>query len=415
MKHMLAALLALAVLCPFGHAADKETKPKTELDPDVKADRTAVVQGDNQFALDLYAKLHGQEGNLFFSPYSISTALAMTRAGALGDTAAEMDKTLHFSLPQEKLHPALAGLIKEINGDPTDKKRGYQLSTANALWGQKDFGFKADYLKLLNDSYGAGLTELDFTTAAEASRKTINSWVEKETHDKIKELLKQSDVKEDTRLVLTNAIYFKGDWVMRFKKDLTKNAPFYLTADKKVNAPLMREKTELNYFDGGTFQALELPYTGKNLSMVVLLPKKMDGLADLEKDLTADKLAGWIGKLNKQEVNVSLPKFKTTQSMNMRNVLTEMGMSSAFSDKADLSGMAGTPGQLRISDVIHKAYIDVNEEGTEAAAATAVVVFLGGPPSQAPEFRADHPFLFLIRDNRSDSILFLGRVADPTK
>lgn len=409
-RSVIAGLLASAVLAA----------PATAEKPDdAKADRAAVAQGDNQFALDLYAKLRGEDGNLFFSPYSISTALAMTRAGARGDTAAEMDKVMHFTLPQEKLHSAFAALIKEVNGDPADKKRGYQLNTANALWGQKDFGFKADFLKLVKDDYGAGLNELDFIGAPEPARQTINGWVEKQTQNKIKDLLKQGDVTPDTRLVLTNAIYFKGDWASQFKKDQTKDEPFHLGADKKADAPLMHQQGEYGYFDGGTFQALELPYAGKNLSMVVLLPKTIDGLGDLEKDLTADKLAGWIGKLHKQEVIVTLPKFKTEQRVSLGKTLSEMGMKLAFDDqKADLSGMAGKPGTLFISDVIHKAFVDVNEEGTEAAAATAVVIARPSaihvePPT--PVFRADHPFLFLIRDVRSDSILFLGRLADPTK
>jgi serpin B len=409
-RFIIAGLLTSAVLATAVRAAEQPD--------DSKADRAAVARGDNQFALDLYAKLRGEESNLFFSPYSISTALAMTRAGARGDTAAEMDKVLHFTLPQEKLHSAFAGLIKEINGDPADKKRGYQLNTANALWGQKDFGFKADFLKLVKDDYGAGLNELDFMGAPDPARQTINGWVEKETHDKIKDLLHKGDLTSDTKLVLTNAIYFKGEWASQFKKDQTKDEPFYLAADKKAAAPLMNQRGDFSYFDGGTFQALELPYAGKNLSMVVLLPKKIDGLGDLEKHLTADKLGGWVGKLHMQEVIVSLPKFKTEQRISLTKTLSEMGMKLAFDDrKADLSGMAGKPGDLYISAVIHKAFVDVNEVGTEAAAATAVVVTTESARIEpmTPEFRADHPFLFLIRDVRSDSILFLGRLADPTK
>jgi serine protease inhibitor len=402
---VIAGLLASAVLAAAAPAAEKPD--------DARTDRTAVAQGDNQFALDLYAKLRGQEGNLFFSPYSISTALAMTRAGARGDTAAEMDKTLHFTLGQDKLNPAFADLIQQVNGDPKDAKRGYQLSTANALWGQKGYPFKAAFLKVGKENYGAGLNDVDFSGATEQARQTINAWVEKETHDKIKELLVQGVLTTNTRLVLTNAIYFKGDWASQFKKDLTKSEAFHLGGDKKIDAPLMRQQGEYGYFDGGTFQALELPYAGKDLSMVVLLPKKIDGLGDLEKDLTADKLSGWIGKLHKQEVIVSLPKFKTEQRMGMKKVLSEMGMPTAFSSSADLSGIGGEPGDLNIADVIHKAYVDVNEEGTEAAAATAVEV-VTSLPTPTPEFRANHPFVFLIRDARNGSILFLGRLADPT-
>ena len=406
------------LIAGLGFAALSCANPAAEIDPAAKANIPAVAKDDNQFAFDLYAKLRGADGNLFFSPYSISTALAMTRAGARGDTAAEMDKTLHFTLPEDQLQPAFGALVKEVNGDPADTKRGYQLSTANALWGQKGFGFKADFLKLVNGNYGAGLNEVDFHEAAEQARGTINAWVEKETHDKIKDLLNQGDITPDTRLVLTNAIYFKGDWAGPFKKERTKNEPFHLSADKKTDAPLMHQMGEYKYLDGGSFQALELPYSGKNLTMVVLLPKKVDGLADFEKDLTADKLTGWLGGLREQKVIVSLPKFKTTQRVSLAQTLSEMGMKNAFTSSADFSGMGGSPGDLALSDVIHKAFIDVNEEGTEAAAATAVV----GVKSAAavvdrptPVFRADHPFVFLIRDTRSDSILFLGRLVDPGK
>ena len=403
------------LIAGLGLAALSCALPAVETDPTVKANISVIAKGDNQFALDLYAKLRGQEGNLFFSPYSISTALAMTRAGAGGDTAAEMDRTLHFTLPEAPLQAAFGALVREINGDPADAKRGYQLSTANALWGQKGFPFKTKFLKLVNDNYGAGLREVDFKAAAEQARSAINAWVEKETRDKIKNLLHQGDLTPDTRLVLTNAIYFKGDWVSPFKKALTKNEPFHLSADKKADAPLMHHTGEYSYLDGDTFQALELPYSGKNLTMVVLLPKKVDGLADFEKELTADNLAGWIGKLREQKVIVSLPKFKTTQRISLARTLAEMGMKKAFTRGADFTGMGGEPGELLLSDVIHKAYIDVNEEGTEAAAATAVGVKASAAfrPRPTPVFRADHPFVFLIRDKRSDSFLFLGRLADP--
>ncbi|HVS37078.1 MAG TPA: serpin family protein [Gemmataceae bacterium] len=412
MKRLIPALLIPTVLAVAAFAVEK--KPE-----DAKADRAAVVQGDTQFALDLYAKVRGQDGNLFFSPYSISTALAMTRAGAKGETAAQMDKVMYFTLPQDKRNAAFAGLIQEINGDPADKKRGYQLSTANALWGQKDYGFYPDFLKLVKEDYGAGLSELDFKTDHEGARKTINSWVEKQTNDKIKDLLHEGDLTDLTRLVLTNAIYFKGNWVSQFKKDATTDAPFQLGGGKTAKAPLMFQTSRCGYMETAAFQALEMPYGNGDLSMVVLLPKKVDGLADLEKDLTADKLAIWTGKLQKQDVLVWLPRFKTEQRVELTDVLASMGMPLAFDDqRADLSGMAGKPGDLHISKVIHQAYIDVNEEGTEAAGATAVVVAEPTavriePPK--PTFRADHPFIFLIRDTRSGSVLFLGRLTDPTK
>jgi serpin B len=374
------------------------------------ADRAAVVKGNTQFALELYGKLRQQDGNLFLSPYSISTALAMTYGGARGQTAEQMARTLHFDLPGEKLHPAMGALIQEINGTG-EKKRGYQLTTANALWGQKGYPFNADFLKLNKDSYGAGLNDVDFIGATEQARLTINAWVEKQTQEKIKDLLKQGMLTVDTRMVLTNAIYFKGDWVSQFKKDATRDESFFVTADKQVKAPLMHQKGHFNYLEGAAFQALELPYLGKELSMVVLLPKKKDGLAALEKGLSVAGLGSTLRGLRPTEVVVTLPKFKVTAAFSLKKTLSEMGMAGAFTAGADFSGIA-SKGSLRLADVIHKAFVDVNEEGTEAAAATAVKVEDKSKPV-IPDFRADHPFLFLIRDTRSDSILFLGRLVEP--
>jgi serpin B len=375
-----------------------------------KNDVAAVVRGNNEFAFDLYAQLRQKDGNLFFSPESISTALAMTYAGARGTTADEMAKTLHFDLNTDKLHPTFHTLIDELNG--AGKKRGYQLSVANALWGQKGFSFLPDFLKLTKKNYGAGLRDVDFVGDTEGARKTINSWVEKETKDKIKDLLQPGVLDSLTRLVLTNAIYFKGDWDRQFKKDLTRKEDFHVSTDKKVEAMMMHDDGKFKYLDGGTFQALELPYKGKELSMIVLLPKKIDGLAEFEKTLTAAKVADWLPKLRQQEVMVSLPKFKMTSEFSMKDTLAAMGIKQLFNaNGADLSGMDGQR-DLFVSAVVHKAYVDVNEEGTEAAAATGVIVALAAAPAH-PEFRADHPFVFLIRDNHTGSVLFLGRVANP--
>jgi serpin B len=321
-----------------------------------------------------------------------------------------MAKTLHFTIEADKLHPAFHALIDELNG--AGKKRGYQLNVANALWGQKGYSFLPDFLKLTKKNYGAGLQEVDFAGNTEGARKTINAWVEKETKDKIKDLLQPGVLDSSTRLVLTNAIYFKGDWDRQFKKDLTEKDTFHVNADKGVPALMMHDTGKFKYLDGGPFQALEMPYKGKDLSMVVLLPKKIDGLGDLEKTLTADKVAAWLPKLREQEVAVSLAKFKMTSEFSLKDTLSAMGMKQIFSAAtADLSGMDGKR-DLYVSAVVHKAYVDVNEEGTEAAAATGVVVTLRAAPAH-PEFRADHPFVFLIRDNHSGSILFVGRVVNP--
>jgi serpin B len=407
---VLGLITVAAFLCscePTSPGSDKESGTSGPTAP--AADKTAAARDNNAFAVDLYGKLRTGDGNLFFSPESISTALAMTYAGARTQTAEQMAKTLHFTLPQERLHPALGALMADLNSG--GKKRGYQLSVANALWGQKGHDFLPAFLTLLKDDYGAEMHEVDFLRDTEGARQTINSWVEKQTQDKIKDLIARDVLPPETQLVLTNAIYFKGDWNTQFKKDATRDAPFQVSAREKVNVPLMNQTGDFPYFEGESFQALEMPYVGKDLSMVVLLPKKADGLADLEKTLSTDKLADWLAKLHTDEVVVALPKFKLTSQFSLKDTLSAMGMVDAFTDSADFSGIDGNK-NLFISAVIHKAFVDVNEEGTEAAAATAVIA----QPTAArinPVFRADHPFLFLIRDKRSGSILFLGRVVNP--
>jgi serpin B len=376
------------------------------------ADKAEAVKGSNAFAFDLYGRLRGREGNLFFSPASLSTALSMTYAGARGETADEMARVLHFTLGQDRLHPALGALLHDLTGAGT-KRSAITLSVANALWAQKGYPFLPEFVKLGKDNYGAGLQEVDFRGAAEQARRTINAWVEKQTEDRIKDLLPGGVVNRDTRLVLTNAIYFKGDWDAQFKKDRTREAPFRVTAGEKVTVPLMSQTGTFPYLDGDGFQALELPYAGKGLALVVFLPKKVDGLADFEKALTADSLAGWLAKLHEQKVIVSLPRFKVTSDLSLKDTLAGLGMPLAFSERADFSGVDGKK-DLLLTAVVHKAFVDVNEEGTEAAAATGVAV---GVKSEAvyPVFQADHPFVFLIRDRRSGSVLFLGRLVNPGK
>jgi serpin B len=336
----------------------------------------------------------------------------MTYAGARGQTAEEMAKTLHFTLAQEQLHPAFARLIASLNGDP--KTRKYQLFVANALWGQKGYHFHEAFLKTTEKNYGAGLHEVDYVKATEAARKTINAWVEKQTRDKIKNLIQPGVLDVDTRLVLTNAIYFKAAWSSVFSKEATRKADFRLTADTRVKVPTMSQTNEFRYLDGGTFQLLELPYERQQLRMLVFLPKKADDLPDFEKLLTADRLREWSSRLKGHEVTVSLPKFKFTAEFNLKKVLSEMGMKLAFQQgKADFSGMTSLK-KLYIFEVIHKAFVDVHEKGTEAAAATAVVVNdESARISPRAKFQADHPFLFLIQDAGTGSILFLGRVTDP--
>jgi serpin B len=379
------------------------------------AETNEIVAGNSQFALDLYSRLRAdQPGNLFFSPGSLSTALAMTYAGARGDTATEMGEVLHFHLPPTRLNAAFAALNRTLNADV--QQRGYRLNVANRLWGQQGYRFLPAYLAITRDVYGAELAQVDFARQTEATRRQINAWVEQRTENKITELIPAGLLDPMTRLVLTNAIYFKGDWSEPFSKRATADAPFHLTGQTSVPVPLMSRQDDFRFWAGDGLKALELPYGKGDLAMVVLLPDEIEGLAKLEARLSTAGLKRWLTGLREQEVRVFLPRFKQTSQFQLADVLQAMGMSRAFSpSEADFSGMDGQR-DLCLSAVIHKAYVDVNEEGTEAAAATAVEVAPAAAPYQPhepQEFRADHPFVFLIRHVRTGSILFLGRLVNP--
>jgi serpin B len=391
-----------------------EVYPMAQTPPAITADQATVAEGNNAFAVDLYGQLRKQDGNLFFSPESISTAFAMAYAGARGTTSVQMANTLHFALPPDSLHPAMGALLTNLNA----AHPGYQLHVADALWAEKDYKFLDEYLKLTSNDYGAGFNRVDFKTAPESVRQTINQWVEQKTENKIKDLIPPRAISPATRLVLTNAIYFKGDWETKFDKAQTQDEDFHLSAAQNVKAPLMHSSAKFGYFKGDTFQALNIPYKSGELSMVVLLPNDVAGLPALEKSMTAANVNQWLSQLHVgPKVIVTLPKFKMTDQLELSNALGALGMAQAFQPgTADFSGMTGRR-DFWISSAIHKAFIDVNEEGTEAAAATAIVMRSMAMAREQPPviFRADHPFLFLIRDNRSGSILFMGRVTDPTK
>ena len=372
----------------------------------------AVAAGNNTFAFDLYAQFKGANGNLFFSPYSISTCLGMTYAGAKGNTEKQMAKVFHFG-GQSETSAGFGDLQTQLNG--LQEKKRFELNIANGLWAQKDKDFLPSFLGIAQKQFGAKLETADFKTAAEAARKEINDWVSDKTKGKINNLLPQGSLDPLTRLVLVNAIYFKGSWITPFQPTLTRDDAFHTSADKTITAKMMSQTANFMYGESDDLLILEMGYTGRDISMVVLLPRKTDGLAAVEKELGEERLTGWLGKMKGEEVRVSFPKFKLENQFSLNKTLEHMGMTDAFSPKSDFSGMDGTR-ELYISAVVHKAYVDVNEAGTEAAAATGVAMAARAvQPHPQPVFRADHPFIFLIRDTHSGSILFLGRLTDPTK
>jgi len=364
----------------------------------------ATVDASNAFALDLYGRYSPGEDNLFYSPYSISTALSMVYEGARGATAEEMGRVFHLSEDEAVRRPGAAKVYNILNG----KDRPYTLLTANALWMQDGFPFNEDYLQVTKDYYGGEDNVIDFGDTAEAAG-TINGWVEERTYDKIKDLFSPADL-EGALLVLTNAIYFKGDWAAQFDEaDTTTADLFHVTPTETVEVDMMSQEGDFNYADVGEAQVLKLPYKGGDLSMVVILPKEND-IHGFEAGLTLETYGDLVSELETAKLNIFLPRFKLETKYELARDLAEMGMPTAFTGGADFSGIS--EGGLFISQVIHQAYVEVNEEGTEAAAATGVVM-LGSAP-MLEEFRADHPFIFVIRDRGTGLILFMGRVVDPS-
>jgi serpin B len=365
-----------------------------------------LVESNNTFALSLYRGLIKNKENVVISPYSISTALSMAHAGARGNTQKQMAEVLHFKLDQEKLHSAFNRL--QAHFGVVQNKGHIELSVANALWVQKDFHLLEEFLDLMRKNYRAGVHEVNYAEDLESVRKEINAWVQRETKNKIKEIIRHGMLDHSTCFVLTNAIYFRGKWKNQFEKKLTHNAPFLLTHNKRVEVPMMNQLNKFKYLENDRLQILKLPYVGNDLSMIIVLPKKIDGLSEIESSLNTESLKAWINGLYEEEVVVFLPRFTIGFQVLLSKTLEQMGMRDAFNaGMANFSGINGTR-SLYISDVIHKAFLEVNEEGTEAAAATGIV-----SKSIKPIMRADHPFLFIILDNHSGSILFLGKIENP--
>ncbi|MDD1653406.1 MAG: serpin family protein [Methanomicrobiales archaeon] len=379
----------------------------------------AVVDASNRFALDLYSHLRGDpshgEGNLFFSPFSLSSALAITYEGARGTTAGEIRSVFHFPADDATRR----GGFQEISRGINQRSTRYVLSTANALWAEKTYAFLPGYINTAREYYGANATNMDFVNQPEPSRQTINRWVEDQTNNRIRDLIPPGVINELTRLVITNAVYFKGTWVKQFDVNQTSDEIFTLASGETVPVRMMARTDEdaiFNYTETDSVQVLRMPYAsdgGKQLSMLVILPKG-NHLATVEDTLTLQQLEEWRNALAGQRVRVFVPRFTMETKYSLPDTLAAMGMPTAFTLQADLSGMDGTK-NLYIRDVIHQAFVEVNEEGTEAAAATAVVIALKAVQHEepVPEFRADHPFIIVIQDDDTGTLLVLGRVMNP--
>jgi serpin B len=420
---LFAALLVLSMPVTTGCGAEEPGEVAgrgTAASPGATADEIgALITGNTEFALELYSRIGG-DGNLFFSPYSITAALSMTAAGARSNTELEMARVLRFPtegsgeaerpVDRDRIAASFASLEAGLRADPSEA--GYELHVANSLWGQEDYPFVGSYLELLKANYGAGVSLVDFVRNAEGARLRINEWVETETREKIVDLIPPGGVNSATTLVLANAVYFKGDWARKFKEDRTEDAVFHgESGDSDV--PMMYQKGEFGYAEVEGAQLLEMPYKGDDVSMLVVLPdgERVTDLSLLEAGLTPALLSEWTGAMTERDVKVYFPRFEMTWgTADISSHLVAMGMREAFAPGADFSGMTER-NDLYIGPVFHKAFVAVNEEGTEAAAATAVVMKRAAVEIE-PVFRADRPFMFLIRENRTGSILFMGRVAN---
>jgi len=422
MKKTLILVLVAALVLPVvgcSQAAGGELlmsdKPR-ETSPEVsETDLALLIEGNSAFAFDLYQAVREKDGNLFYSPHSISVALAMTYAGARGETAEQMADTIRFLLEQDRLHPAFNWLDAELasRGEGAQGKdgEGFRLNIVNAIWGQKDYEFLSEFLDLLAENYGAGLRILDFINETEESRLAINEWVSDQTEGHIEDLIPEGVITLLTRLVLTNSIYFNAAWEYPFDEDITADGPFYLLDGGQLTVPMMKQTEAFGYTDGEGYEAVELLYDGDELSMVILLPAPGD-FETLEEELQADKVSDIISGLQLTEVALTMPKFEFDSEFSLKDTLADMGMPVAFSTGADFSGMTGKP-ELYIAEVLHKAFVSVDEAGTEAAAATAVPMELTAVPEPPAEVTLDRPFIFLIRDIETGAILFIGRVLNP--
>ncbi|HPI29762.1 MAG TPA: serpin family protein [Bacteroidales bacterium] len=406
-----AGLVSLVLLCAC--KTNKNNMSTTSTPSEENSPAFSIAESHNRFAFDLYKNISTKPENMFYSPYSISTAMAMTYTGARGNTEKQMGAVMHFPPNSMDFNNQNNAGLKEINA--LNDGNALNTYTANSIWAQKDFKFKENFIGALKDSYLSSLHTVDFIKETEQSRLLINKWVETETKEKIKDLIQPGLIDYLTRMVLVNAIYFKADWETAFDGTLTKKMPFFQDETKQELCDFMFAERDFKFYeqeDG--LKAIEVPYSKGKMSMLVILPKDINGIFGLTKETGLD----WYNKINSglamKKVKLWLPKFKTTSEFELSEMLQQMGMKDAFTDNADFSGMTGKK-DLKISKVIHKAFVEVNEAGTEAAAATAVVMRVKSMPVNQPEFKADHPFLFIIKENTQNRILFMGNIFNPAK
>lgn len=431
-----AAFLALSLLgCPPAPGPEPKPEPvpqpvpvpggrvdqgtpavKGPFSPATDPELAQIVQSSSAFAAALYGQLaRTQTGSFAASPMSISLALAMAYAGARADTSAQMQTTLKLSLDSDTTHRAFGTLLRKWA--PQDGAQ-YELTIANRLFGYEGVAFAEPFVEVTRDHYQAPLEKLDFKGKAEASRQHINQWIGEQTQQKITDLLPEGAITPDTALVLTNAIYFNGTWTEKFDKKATQPKPFYAPTGT-VSAPTMFQEHHFRYGEADGNKLLSLFYRGGSIALTVVLPDARDGLAQTERDIVGGKLDGWTKNMGRALVKVALPKFKISgASLSLADTLRAMGMPLAFDpQRANFTGMASGGPNLFIGDVFHKAFVDVHEDGTEAAAATGAVMYPTSAmlPSEPKLFNADHPFVFFIHDAQSGTILFMGRVLDPTR
>jgi serpin B len=413
-----AALLLLPACAPAAvQAAEVHSDLARDLAPQVAdADLAELVAGNSKFAFDLYRQFSAGDQNVFYSPYSISIALAMTCAGAEGQTARQMADAMHFTLPQDRLHPAFNKLALELasRSESEDLKpdQVFQLHVANSLWGQSGFHFEQDFLDTLARNYAAGMRLVDYEKDPESARLMINDWVSDSTNQKIKDIVPKGAIDPLTRLVLANAVYFKAAWLHAFQPEDTQPGDFHLEDGSTVQVSMMHQQDNFSSMKGEGFQAVELPYAGGQLSMLILLPDA-GSFGDVEARLDAELINSVVSSLRWGEVILTMPKFKFEWSRGLAEGMNALGMQDAFNPgAADFSGMDGKR-DLFITNILHKSFVAVDEAGTEAAAATVVIVGATAIQPAPIEITVDRPFFFLIRDNPTGTVLFAGRVMNP--